>query len=84
MRKKERNAHGALAPLAAALALVLGAVTAMPAAADEAPSGAEAGKANPSNASPSGGASTDEAPKAVNPCAVKKKKKKRGPCAVGG
>jgi hypothetical protein len=71
---------------AAALALALAAVTALPAiAADPEPGKSDGKQAQPDKAPDK--QATDEGSsesKAANPCAVQKKKKRKGPCAVGG
>ena len=85
MRAKIRSSAGRLAQAAAALGLALGAVAAMPAAAEDAPSVPESNKTESATpASKEAAIEEGKESKASNPCAVKKKKKKKGPCAVGG
>ncbi len=82
MNKTKRHCMGKLAQAAAVLGLALGAVAAMPAAAEEPTSKTpQTGKAE---AAQPASADAETRDKASNPCAVKKKKKKKGPCAVGG
>lgn len=83
-----RHSAGKLAQAVAALGIALSAVAAMPAAAEDKPTAPEANKTDTAtpgskDAQSSKDAHTEEG-KASNPCAVKKKKKKKGPCAVGG
>lgn len=84
MNNKNRKSPGSLAEAAAVLGLALAAVSAMPAAAEDAPKAPAVGKTETSQPAASAEDKTEASTKASNPCAVKKNKKKKGPCAAGG
>lgn len=81
MKANIRKGSRSLMPMAALLGASMAAVAAMPAAADDA---APAPGIQMPDAVQGAAPTANDAAKATNPCAVKKKKKKKGPCAVGG
>lgn len=91
MSKNNRKSPGSLAQAAAVLGLALAAVSAMPAAADDAtPKAPETGNAESTQSAEPATEAEDKSKalmqklEAANPCAVKKRKKRKSPCAVGG
>lgn len=89
MSTRSRRPRASLAQAVAALSLALAAATPMQAAEETAKTPdavkSEAGKADATQAVPVAGDSKGTNAKAANPCAAgKKKKKKKGPCSVGG